>query len=150
MTEDAPTTTSESSDIDTAETTADSTPVEVPTESVPADTTDDVNAPTYPLEYVKELRAEAAEHRTKAKALQLALVNAWATVDGRLVDPSDLRADLVEVNDDGTITLDAVTAAIDALVSAKPHLKRQRPAPLPQGAQADPGPVSLADILRSV
>ena len=103
---------------------------------------------TFPAEYVQELRAEAAEYRTRSKSLATELVTAWAAADGRLLDPTDLPASAVETDDDGTVTRDAVTAAIDALVKAKPHLAVQRPAPLPQGATTTPEPVSLLRLLN--
>lgn len=103
---------------------------------------------TFPAEYVQELRAEAAEYRTRSKSLATELVTAWAAADGRLLDPTDLPASAVETDDDGTVTRDAVTAAIDALVKAKPHLAKQRPAPLPQGATSTPEPVSLLRLLN--
>ena len=103
---------------------------------------------TFPAEYVQELRAEAAEYRTRSKSLATELVTAWAAADGRLLDPTDLPASAVESDDDGTVTRDAVTAAIDALVKAKPHLAKQRPAPLPQGATTTPEPVSLLRLLN--
>lgn len=123
-------------------------PIVDPAPAEPAEPTDAGEAPTYPAEYVKELRAEAAEHRTKAKALQLALVSAWATVDGRLVDPSDLPVASVQPDDDGNYTRQAVTAAIDALLASKPHLGAARPAPLPQGARPEAEQVSLLGLLN--
>jgi len=103
---------------------------------------------TFPADYVTELRAEAAQHRTRAKALTAELVAAWAAADGRLVDPTDLPASAVDITDDGTVTRDAVTAAIDALVKSKPHLAVQRPAPLPQGARPQAEQVSLMQLLQ--
>lgn len=104
-------------------------------------------AQSFPADYVQELRAEAAEYRTRSKSMATQLVTAWAAADGRLLDPTDLPASAVEADDDGTVTRDAVTAAIDALVKAKPHLAKQRPAPLPQGATTTPEPVSLLRLL---
>jgi hypothetical protein len=103
---------------------------------------------TFPAEYVQELRAEAAEYRTRSKSLTTELVHAWAAADGRLLDPTDLPASAVDAGEDGAITRDAVSAAIDALVKAKPHLAKQRPAPLPQGATTTPEPVSLLRLLN--
>jgi len=103
---------------------------------------------TFPADYVSELRAEAAQHRTKAKSLAAELVAAWAAADGRLVDPTDLPPSAVDITDDGTVTRDAVTAAIDALVKSKPHLAVQRPAPLPQGARPQAEQVSLLRLIQ--
>lgn len=109
----------------------------------------ETDAQTFPADYVTELRAEAAQHRTRAKALAAELVAAWAAADGRLVDPTDLPASAVDITDEGTVTRDTVTAAIDALVKAKPHLAVQRPAPLPQGARPQAEQVSLLRLIQS-
>jgi hypothetical protein len=143
---------------------ADTDPATVANETVAEDTATnlavDPDAPTgkdfpveteplaFPADYVTELRAEAAQHRTRAKALTAELVAAWAAADGRLVDPTDLPASAVDLTDDGTVTRDAVTAAIDALVKSKPHLAAQRPAPLPQGARPQADQVSLMQLLQ--
>lgn len=104
---------------------------------------------TFPAEYVQQLRQEAADYRTKSKAMAAQIVEAWAAVDGRLLDPTDLPVSAVEIAEDGAISRQAVTAAIDALVKSKPHLAAQRPAPLPQGTRPEPEPVSLLRILNS-
>jgi hypothetical protein len=104
---------------------------------------------TFPADYVQELRQEAADYRTRSKSMATQLVQAWAAVDGRLLDPTDLPLSSVEVGEDGNISRDAVTAAIDALVKSKPHLAAQRPAPMPQGAQPESEPVSLLRILQN-
>jgi hypothetical protein len=109
----------------------------------------DVEPQTFTADYVSELRAEAAQHRTRAKALAAELVAAWAAADGRLVDPTDLPSSAVDITDDGTVTRDTVTAAIDALVKSKPHLAAQRPAPLPQGARPQAQQVSLLNLLNA-
>lgn len=122
-----------------------------PEQDVPSDVeavTPETEPQTFGADYVAKLRAEAADHRTRSKSLTGQLVTAWAAADGRLVDPTDLPASAVEADEDGNISRDAVTAAIDALVKSKPHLAVQRPAPLPQGASTDPEPVSLMRLLN--
>lgn len=105
---------------------------------------------TFPAEYVQQLRQEAADYRTRSKSLSTELVHAWAAVDGRLLDPTDLPVSAVDAGEDGAITRDAVSAAIDALVKSKPHLAAQRPAPMPQGVRAETEPVSLLRILNNL
>jgi len=127
----------------------DTTPAQVsPTleETAPVE---DTQPQTFPADYVQELRQEAADYRTRSKSMATQLVQAWAAVDGRLLDPTDLPLSAVEVSEDGAISRDAVTAAIDALVKAKPHLAAQRPAPIPQGVQQETEPVSLLRILQA-
>jgi hypothetical protein len=118
----------------------------MPEETTPVEA---VQPQTFPADYVQELRQEAADYRTRSKSMATQLVQAWAAVDGRLLDPTDLPLSSVDVAEDGTISRDAVTAAIDALVKSKPHLAAQRPAPMPQGAQPGSEPVSLLRILQN-
>jgi len=62
-----------------------------------------------------------------------------------LADPTDVPV-AVELLDDP----DGLTAAIDALLAAKPHLASRRPfGNIGQGASADGDTVNLAGILRS-
>ena len=103
----------------------------------------------FPADYVAELRAESAKHRNRSKSLATELVHAWAAVDGRLVDPTDLHASDVEADDDGNFSRAAVTAAIDRLLKSKPHLGAARPAPLPQGARPEAEQVSLLRLLNA-
>lgn len=118
----------------------------VPEETAPVEAS---QPQTFPAEYVQELRQEAADYRTRSKSMATQLVQAWAAVDGRLLDPTDLPLSAVEVAEDGAISRDAVIAAIDALVKAKPHLAAQRPAPIPQGVKQESEPVSLMRILQA-
>lgn len=104
---------------------------------------------TFPREYVQQLRKEAAEARTRAKkADELAreLFTAKVTATGRLADPSDLAFDEALVADAG-----ALTAAIDALLAAKPHLASRTPrGDVGQGASGgNSGDVDLAAMLRA-
>lgn len=127
------------------------------TEDVPnLDTTEDSadgetpedDPETFPREYVQKLRDENAKYRQRAgktddlaKRLHTALVAAT----GRLADPSDLAFDETHLDDDN-----ALSAALDDLLSRKPHLASRRPAgDIGQGASASGDTVNLAGILRS-
>ena len=108
------------------------------------------NAPeTFPREYVENLRQEAADARVKAKKadeLAQALFVARVAATGRLAGPTDLpfNADLLD-------DADALNAAIDALLDAKPHLASRTPrGNIGQGPTgADTGTVDLAALLRA-
>lgn len=122
------------------------------TEQVVAEPTAEVEQ-TFDAEYVSKLRAEAAEHRVKAKRvddLARQLVRSLAQVDGRLIDVNDLAFDPQLLDDDGLVDNDRVIAAIDALIETKPHLAKQRPTPIAaQGARPQPDRVDLHGILRA-
>lgn len=107
---------------------------------------------TFDAEYVKSLRAEAAEYRVKAKrvdALAAQALHALATADGRLIDASDLHFDDSLTAKDGTIDVDKVTEAISELIRAKPHLMKQRPTtPVAQGARATHAEPNLLQLIK--
>ncbi len=125
-----------------AETAAEPTETPDPTGDTPED------AETFPREYVERLRAENAEHRTKAKRademsrrLHLELVRAT----GRLADPDDLPYDEAHLED-----VEVLDAAINELLTRKPHLASRRPrGDIGQGATAEAASVDLAGILRA-
>ncbi|MDF9279420.1 hypothetical protein P4U43_16645 [Arthrobacter sp. EH-1B-1] len=102
---------------------------------------------TFPLDYVQKLRDESAKYRQRAakteelgKRLHVALVEK----SGRLQDASDLPYDEAFLDDP-----DALSAAIDALLTAKPHLASRKPSGvIPQGATATPSSGSLSGLLR--
>lgn len=103
----------------------------------------------FPREYVEKLRKESAGYRERAQRadqLEQRLHTALVAATGRLADPTDLPFDVGHLDD-----ADALTAAIDELVEAKPHLKTRRLAgDVGQGAGgAKAGDVNLADLLRS-
>lgn len=108
---------------------------------------------TFDAEYVKALRAEAAEYRVKAKradALARQALTAMVTADGRLIDPSDLDYTDDLTTKDGTLDGQAITAAIDALIQSKPHLARKRPtAPIAQGARPSKSEPNLLQIIQA-
>ncbi|MGE2692213.1 hypothetical protein [Mycolicibacterium pulveris] len=121
----------------------------------PETTTDAAEGDSEPLEFprrvVDELRSEAKNlrERTKtaeadreqlAKRLHIELVRA----SGKLADPEDLDYDPEHLTDP-----EKLTAAIDALISRKPHLKSRRPqGSISQGVQQDSPDHDLGTILR--
>ena len=117
------------------------------TQEAPEAAQDD--AETFPRDYVEKLRKEAAEARVKAKRaddLARELFTAKVTATGRLADPSDLAYDEALVAD-----ADALNAAIDALLDAKPHLASRTPrGDVGQGPTGgDASHVDLAAMLRA-
>jgi hypothetical protein len=108
---------------------------------------------TFDAEYVKSLRAEAAEYRVKAKraeALAKQALTAMVSADGRLIDPSDLAYNEEWHSKDGALDAQAITAAIDALVEAKPHLARKRPtAPIAQGVRTHKSEPNLLQLIQA-
>lgn len=108
---------------------------------------------TFPAEYVRQLRDEAAGHRTRAKEaeeslapLQQRLFTMLVEKTGRLADPSDLPFDAALIDDEG-----ALDEAIESLLAAKPHLASRRVVgDVGQGAgKPRDGEVSLASILAA-
>ena len=127
-----------------------------PTEGVPgeddtaveAESSDDETEPeTFPREVVEKLRQENGKYRrraakadTYAQRLHTELVRAT----GKLADPTDLP-----FNEDHLDDPDAMTAAIDDLVTRKPHLASRKPmGEIGQGATPSAATVDLAAILR--
>ena len=108
----------------------------------------DEGAETFPRSYVEQLRAEAAEHRVKAKRaddLARELFTFRVTALGKLADPTDLAFD-EQLLDDGA----ALEAAVDELISRKPHLADRRPTgDVDQGARESGETVDLAQMLRA-
>ncbi len=109
---------------------------------------------TFPAEYVRELREENAKSRARAKradALAARLVTSLAAGTGRLADPSDLPNSDELLDEDGMPDRDKVLAAVDELLTRKPHLAATRPVgDVGQGARGEAAPmVSLAELLRT-
>ncbi len=102
----------------------------------------------FPAEYVRKLRDESAKHRTRAQRaddLAARLQTALVTATGRLADPSDLPFEESHVDD-----AEALTAAIDELLTHKPHMASRRvTGDVGQGASASGDTVDLAGMLRS-
>ncbi|WP_447643362.1 hypothetical protein [Nocardioides zeae] len=114
-------------------------------------TTPEGTEETFPREYVESLRQEAAKHRTEAKEaresiepLQQRLHGLLVAGTGRLADPSDLPFDAGHLADE-----EAMTAAIDALLEAKPHLASRRVVgDAGQGAGQPTSEFSLVELMR--
>jgi hypothetical protein len=111
--------------------------------------TDEQTEPdTFPRKVVEDLRRENATYRTRAQradALAARLHTALVAATGRLADPSDLAFEESHLDD-----AEALTAAIDDLLTRKPHLGSRRPAgDVGQGASVSGDTVDLAGILRS-
>lgn len=115
-----------------------------------AEDENDDTATSFSRTYVEKLRRENAGYRERAnRADELAqrLHTALVAATGRMADPTDLAFDAAHLDDD-----DALTTAIDELLSKKPHLATRRPfGDVGQGRRgsASEAPVNLADILRS-
>ena len=118
--------------------------------------TPEIGSETFSRAYVEKLRAENAEHRTKAKRAEvLASRLLAATVEkattGILADPTDLPVSDDLYDDDGFPDADKITEAARALVERKPHLADRRPsAPVEQGPRGQPAEVDLAGMVRSL
>ena len=110
------------------------------------DTPDD--AETFPREYVVKLRDENAKYRQRAgqsddlaHRLHLELVKAT----GRLADATDLPFDDAHLTDPA-----ALGAAVDVLLTSKPHLGNRKPTgDIGQGASSVTDTFSLSGLLRS-
>lgn len=113
---------------------------------VTGDTPDD--AETFPRDYVQKLRDENAKYRQRAADrddLATKLHTALVAATGRLADPSDLEFNPEHLDDP-----DALTAAIDALLTTKPHLASRKPSgDIGQGVSAVSDSFSLSGLLRS-
>jgi len=107
----------------------------------------DAEPDTFPRSYVEELRQENGKYRQRAqRADDLAhrLHTALVEQTGKLADASDLPFDEKHLDD-----ADSLTAAIDNLLAAKPHLAARRVAgDIGQGASKPHDGVNLLGILR--
>lgn len=104
---------------------------------------------TFSRTYVEKLRRENATYRERAQRaddLAQRLHTALVTATGKLADASDLPFDAAHLDD-----ADALTTAIDELLTAKPHLASRRPfGDVGQGNRGNSAePVNLADMLRA-
>lgn len=102
---------------------------------------------TFPREVVEELRRENGKYRQRAQhadALAERLHTELVRATGRLADPTDLPFDAEHLDHP-----EKLTAAIELLLSNKPHLASRRPSgDIGQGATPASGTVDLAAILR--
>ncbi len=118
------------------------------TNSSSEETTTEEEPETFPREYVVKLRDEAARHRTRAQRaddLAARLHTALVAATGRLADASDLPFEESHVDD-----AEALTTAIDELLTRKPHLASRRvTGDVGQGASKAGETVDLAGMLRA-
>lgn len=103
---------------------------------------------TFPREVVEELRKENGKYRQRAQAadaLAQRLHTELVRGTGRLADPTDLPFDPDHLDEPQKLT-----AAIDELLDAKPHLATRRPSgDIGQGNRGGAAqPFSLLDILK--
>lgn len=124
-------------------------PTEPPTDAQDPQEPAEEDPETFPRSYVQELRDENARYRQRAQRaddLAAALWEARVTATGRLADPTDLTMP----EDADPLDPDTVSAAVDDLLTRKPHLASRRPrGDVGQGSTPDPEGVDLAGILRS-
>ncbi|MCK3768559.1 hypothetical protein MZK47_02590 [Microbacterium aerolatum] len=108
----------------------------------------DEDAETFPRDYVVKLRDENAKYRQRAAdrdEIATKLHTALVAATGRLADPSDLPFDNGHLADP-----DALTAALDALLQAKPHLASRKPTGnIGQGVSGASDSFSLSALLKS-
>ncbi|WP_298043095.1 hypothetical protein [uncultured Citricoccus sp.] len=102
---------------------------------------------TFPREYVEKLRQAAAGARVKAKKADdyaRELFHARVAALGKLADPSDLTFDDKLLDDHP-----ALEAAVDELISRKPHLASRQPrGDVGQGDRGGASDIDLAGMLR--
>lgn len=106
----------------------------------------DDGADTFDRPYVEKLRAEAASYRTRVKDLEAKLHRMMVDSTGALADPADLEFNAEHLDDP-----EALNAAIDELLAARPHLKARRfePGAAAQGARStSSASVDLAGLMR--
>ena len=119
---------------------------ETPTDEI--ETEGEQEDETFTAEYVAKLRDESAKYRTRAKDrddLAERLHTSLVAATGRLADPSDLTFDNDHLTDP-----DALTTAIDDLLTRKPHLGSRKPSgDIGQGATGSSETVDLAGMLRA-
>ena len=110
-----------------------------------ADTPEDTE--TFSREYVTKLRDENAKLRVRAHGadeLRHRLHTELVRATGKLADPADLA-----YSDDHLTDPDTLAAAIDELVTAKPHLRARTFSDVGQGRRGTgEEPVSLLGLLK--
>ena len=106
------------------------------------------DAETFPRDYVLKLRDENAKYRQRAAdrdEIATKLHTALVAATGRLADPSDLP-----FADEHLTDPDALTAAVEALLTAKPHLASRKPTGnIGQGASTASDSFSLSALLKT-
>jgi hypothetical protein len=118
-----------------------------------AQESDQDDADTFSRAYVERLRDESAKLRVRAqRADELAhrLHRALVEQTGKLADPADLEFD-PQADTDLFDNPDALNAAIDGLIAAKPHLRSRTPrGDVGQGIRGRAEePTNLLGILKS-
>lgn len=126
----------------------DATPEAGVSDAAPEGSDPESDPETFPREVVEKLRQENGKYRQRAgqadelaKRLHTELVRAT----GRLADPTDLPFDEDHIADPNKMT-----AALDELLDAKPHLATRKPAgDIGQGNRGGTsGNFSLLDMLK--
>lgn len=100
---------------------------------------------------IKAVRREAANYRTKLRereteleSMKSELFAAKVSASGLFADPTDMPVNLDLVSDD-----EALTAAMEALLESKPHLRARQFGNIGQGERGTAQGVSLGSILRN-
>lgn len=111
---------------------------------------DDEDGDTFPRAYVEKLRAQNARYRERAKTAEgyaKRLHTEIVRSTGRLADPTDLEFDEDHLDDP-----DALAAALDDLLTRKPHLASRKPVgDIGQGARGSGNEqVGLLSILKGL
>lgn len=106
------------------------------------------DAETFPRDYVVKLRDENAKYRQRAAdrdEIATRLHTALVAATGRLADPTDLAFADEHLSDP-----EVLTAAVDALLQAKPHLASRKPSgDIGQGVSAVADTFSLSGLLKN-
>lgn len=132
------------------------TPDPTPEGTAPAAQIEGDEPEVFDRAYVSQLRSESAERRTAAKAAEekadsrsRQLFRAKVAATGKLADADDQPYDETLLDDD-----EALNAAIDATIAARPHYASRKPVPgssIGQGQQGTPVPPkpSLIDAIKA-
>lgn len=119
-----------------------------PTEDVVEPEVETEEPETFPREYVEKLRQESGRYRQKAAdrdEIAHRLHTALVAATGRLAAADELPFDEAHLSDP-----EALTAAIDQLLDAKPYLAaRKVTGDVGQGASPAAASVDLAGIIRT-
>lgn len=141
--------------MDSPEITPDPAPAEV-VDTTPADAAEPTEEEiTFSADDVRKLRAEATEHRLKAKAVRAEanarLLAQVILADGRLIDPDALTVTDELLDDSGYVDAAKVAEVITNTIADKPYLSAQKPhTVIPQGARdAAPAAPSIGDLIRA-
>ena len=99
----------------------------------------------FPREVVEDLRRENGKYRQRAQQHARRLHTELVRATGRLADPTDLEFDEAHLEDP-----DALNAAMDDLLTRKPHLASRTPlGDIGQGRRGSTAtPLGLLDLLK--